>query len=177
LQLDDAEPLLRAIDQLDTDDQRLRTLRATQRAYLQLARRRQTNSGRRLFRRRGRCRLRSSSSSSLFDHDQSSSSKNVQQTELLVELKQAIVELVLEMAAARSPAQRGPALLQADYSIESHSRDYDAYTEAHRTTRRCARALIDFERHEEDELGFCKNDIIEVLSRKDEHCWIGELNG
>ncbi|KRY77130.1 Small G protein signaling modulator 3 [Trichinella pseudospiralis] len=180
LQLDDTEPLLCAIDQLDTDNQRLRTLRATQRAYLQLARRRQTNSGRRQFRRRGRCRSKSFSSlsSSLFDYDQSSlSSKNVRQTELLVELKQAIVELVLEMAAARSPAQRRPALLQADYSIESHSRDYDAYTEAHRKTRRCARALIDFERHEEDELGFCKNDIIEVLSRRDEHCWIGELNG
>ncbi|XP_003376050.1 small G protein signaling modulator 3-like protein [Trichinella spiralis] len=67
--------------------------------------------------------------------------------------------------------------LSADYSVESHSRDYDLYTEAHRLTRRWARALVDFERHEDDELGFCKNDLVEVLSRRDEHCWIGELNG
>ncbi|KRY39539.1 Small G protein signaling modulator 3 -like protein [Trichinella spiralis] len=171
----DVEPLLRAIDQLDTDDRRLPSLRATQRAYLQLARRRPTNHsavGRRLFRRRhGRCRARSTSSS---DFDQSSSAKNVRQTELLVELKQTIAELVLEMAS-RSPTV--PASLQADYSVESHSRDYDLYTEAHRLTRRWARALVDFERHEDDELGFCKNDLVEVLSRRDEHCWIGELNG
>ncbi|KRZ92591.1 Small G protein signaling modulator 3, partial [Trichinella sp. T8] len=171
----DVEPLLRAIDQLDTDDRRLPSLRATQRAYLQLARRRPTNHsavGRRLFRRRhGRCRARSTSSS---DFDQSSSAKNIRQTELLVELKQTIAELVLEMAS-RSPTV--PASLQADYSVESHSRDYDLYTEAHRLTRRWARALVDFERHEDDELGFCKNDLVEVLSRRDEHCWIGELNG
>lgn len=36
---------------------------------------------------------------------------------------------------------------------------------------------LDFERHDDDELGFRKNDIITVISQKDEHCWIGELNG
>lgn len=35
----------------------------------------------------------------------------------------------------------------------------------------------DFEKHDDDELGFRKNDIITVISQKDEHCWIGELNG
>jgi hypothetical protein len=35
----------------------------------------------------------------------------------------------------------------------------------------------DFERHDDDELGFRKNDVITVVSMKDEHCWIGELNG
>lgn len=37
--------------------------------------------------------------------------------------------------------------------------------------------FLDFERHDDDELGFRKNDIITVISQKDEHCWIGELNG
>lgn len=37
--------------------------------------------------------------------------------------------------------------------------------------------MLDFERHDDDELGFRKNDIITVISQKDEHCWIGELNG
>lgn len=36
---------------------------------------------------------------------------------------------------------------------------------------------MDFEKTDEDELGFRKNDIITVLSTKDDHCWIGELNG
>lgn len=36
---------------------------------------------------------------------------------------------------------------------------------------------LDFERHDDDELGFRKNDIITIISQKDEHCWIGELNG
>ena len=35
----------------------------------------------------------------------------------------------------------------------------------------------DFERHDDDELGFRKNDIITIVSQKDEHCWVGELNG
>jgi len=35
---------------------------------------------------------------------------------------------------------------------------------------------LDFERHDDDELGFRKNDIITIICRKDEHCWIGELN-
>jgi hypothetical protein len=35
----------------------------------------------------------------------------------------------------------------------------------------------DFERHDDDELGFRKNDIITIISQKDEHCWVGELNG
>lgn len=35
----------------------------------------------------------------------------------------------------------------------------------------------DFERHDDDELGFRKNDIITIISQRDEHCWIGELNG
>ncbi|CAL4223366.1 unnamed protein product, partial [Meganyctiphanes norvegica] len=35
----------------------------------------------------------------------------------------------------------------------------------------------DFERHDDDELGFRKNDIITIISQRDEHCWVGELNG
>lgn len=37
--------------------------------------------------------------------------------------------------------------------------------------------MLDFTQQEEDELGFYKNDIINILSEKDEHCWVGELNG
>lgn len=81
--------------------------------------------------------------------------------------------------------------------MESHSRDHENYVNESKTRRRRAKALLgkylnihnnkwksvcfkiilDFERNDDDELGFRKNDIITIISQKDEHCWIGELNG
>jgi len=52
--------------------------------------------------------------------------------------------------------------VQADYSMESHARDLDNYVNIARNRRRRAKALLDFERHDDDELGFRKNDIITV---------------
>jgi len=46
-----------------------------------------------------------------------------------------------------------------------------------RHRRRRARALLDFERRDADELGFRRNDVLTVLSMRDEHCWVGELHG
>ena len=54
--------------------------------------------------------------------------------------------------------------VQADYSMESHARDLDNYVNVARNRRRRAKALLDFERHDDDELGFRKNDIITVSS-------------
>ncbi|OAD56470.1 Small G protein signaling modulator 3 like protein [Eufriesea mexicana] len=65
----------------------------------------------------------------------------------------------------------------ADYTMESHAKDHDNYINVSRTRKRRAKALLDFERHDDDELGFRKNDIITIISQKDEHCWVGELNG
>lgn len=67
--------------------------------------------------------------------------------------------------------------LVADYSMESHAQDHANYINVSKTRKRRAKALLDFERHDDDELGFRKNDIITIISQKDEHCWIGELNG
>lgn len=98
-------------------------------------------------------------------------------------------------------------VLVADYRMESHTMDHENYINVSRNRKRRAKALLgiryisikmymnftfttnflfttfdmvtitDFERHDDDELGFRKNDIITVLSQKDEHCWVGELNG
>ena len=46
-----------------------------------------------------------------------------------------------------------------------------------RAKRKRARAILDFERRDDDELGFRKNDLITIISQKDDHCWIGEING
>lgn len=115
--------------------------------------------------------------------------------------------------------------------MESHQRDHENYVACSRSHPRRAKALLDFERHDDDELGFRKNDIItvrggragalvpagpeaagggaepspyqsrrartkrghprgpgrdwscapcpspQIISQKDEHCWVGELNG
>jgi len=67
--------------------------------------------------------------------------------------------------------------LQPDYSFESHTRDIEVYMCTSVNKRRRARALLDFERQDSDELGFRKYDVINLVSTDDDHCWVGELNG
>lgn len=55
--------------------------------------------------------------------------------------------------------------LTPDYSMESHHRDHENFLVVSRNRRRRAKALLDFERHDDDELGFRKNDIITVSLR------------
>ena len=110
--------------------------------------------------------------------------KNIVQTELLVNLRRVILKIAHHFQTL-DPESYGAASeieLNADYSIESHSLDHERYmncctTEAaaaKATTRsKRAKALLDFEKTDEDELGFRKNDLIVVLSTKDDHCWIG----
>ncbi|RTG85081.1 small G protein signaling modulator 3 [Schistosoma bovis] len=102
--------------------------------------------------------------------------KNVHQTEILVELKQSI-QLIVRHFRINDPEQHGDATAHADYSMESHKLDLDSYVQIVQHRRRRAKALIDFERFELDELEFHKNDILTIINSDDEHCWIGELNG
>jgi len=46
--------------------------------------------------------------------------------------------------------------------MESHACDLENYVNVARNRRRRAKALLDFERHDDDELGFRRNDIITV---------------
>ncbi|KAG8320338.1 Small G protein signaling modulator 3 [Homalodisca vitripennis] len=103
-------------------------------------------------------------------------SKNIKQTEILVDLREAILQVARHFLST-DPKLHKDVSLVADYSIESHSRDHEQYLDVSRTRKRRAKALLDFERHDDDELGFRKNDIITIISQKDEHCWVGELNG
>ncbi|KAK6061799.1 RUN domain protein [Cooperia oncophora] len=66
---------------------------------------------------------------------------------------------------------------KADYSPESHEHDIDNFFNGRREGHKRARALLDFARQDEDELGFRKNDLITIICEKDEHCWVGEVNG
>ena len=67
--------------------------------------------------------------------------------------------------------------LSPDYSVESHTQDMTIFMTSCGNKLKRARAVLDFERREEDELGFLANDIITIHSMRDEHCWVGELNG
>lgn len=46
--------------------------------------------------------------------------------------------------------------------MESHVRDHENFANVARSRHRRAKALLNFERHDDDELGFRKNDIITV---------------
>ena len=109
------------------------------------------------------------------EEDDFGKAKNVKTTEILVDLHEAILQVARHF---RSIDPKNSKLnLIPDYSMESHLRDLESYVNVARNWRRRAKALLDFERHDDDELGFRKNDIITIISQKDEHCWIGELNG
>ncbi|KAK9723231.1 Variant SH3 domain [Popillia japonica] len=102
--------------------------------------------------------------------------KNIKQTEILVDLREAILQIARHFLQVE-PKLSSEISLIADYSMESHSSDHTNYINVSKNRKRRAKALLDFERHDDDELGFRKNDIITIISQKDEHCWIGELNG
>ncbi|XP_053694726.1 small G protein signaling modulator 3 homolog isoform X1 [Sabethes cyaneus] len=102
--------------------------------------------------------------------------KNIRQTEILVDLREAILKVARHFLAIE-PKLSAHIKLVADYSMDSHAKDHENYINVSRTRSRRAKALHDFERHDDDELGFRKNDIITIISQKDEHCWVGELNG
>ncbi|XP_032123063.1 small G protein signaling modulator 3 isoform X1 [Sapajus apella] len=101
--------------------------------------------------------------------------KNIKQTELVADLREAILRVAHHFQC--TDPKNCNVELTPDYSMESHQRDHENYVACSRSHRRRAKALLDFERHDDDELGFRKNDIITIVSQKDEHCWVGELNG
>ncbi|XP_057201698.1 small G protein signaling modulator 3 isoform X3 [Triplophysa rosa] len=127
--------------------------------------------------RRQSLRRKSTLSSLLFGEDEVEAlkAKNIKQTELVAVLREAIGHTA-EHFHCLDPRNCSTDLTP-DYSMESHQRDHENFLVVSRNRRRRAKALLDFERHDDDELGFRKNDIITIISQKDEHCWVGELNG
>ena len=101
--------------------------------------------------------------------------KNIRKTEMFVFLREAILRIGTFFQGL-DPVYNGVSMAP-DYSLESHSKDLSIFMSSVQTNRKRARALNDFERKDDDELGFRKNDLIVVLSQRDEHCWVGELNG
>ncbi|XP_067166431.1 small G protein signaling modulator 3 isoform X2 [Apteryx mantelli] len=122
-------------------------------------------------------RRKSGITSLLFGDDdlEALKAKNIKQTELVADLREAILQVARHFQCV--DPKNCSIDLTPDYSMESHQQDHENYVACSRNRRRRAKALLDFERHDDDELGFRKNDIITIVSQKDEHCWVGELNG
>lgn len=135
---------------------------------------------------------RSTLSSLLFGEDEADAlkSKNIKQTELVAALREAITRTAehfhcLDPHHSSTVSSHGHwsqgygrrvqqvhlvwlCMMQdltPDYSMESHQRDHENFLVVSRSRRRRAKALLDFERHDDDELGFRKNDIITVSLR------------
>lgn len=104
--------------------------------------------------------------------------RNITQTEMLVNLREAILKIAKHFKENDPEGYAQQNIdLNVDYSIESHVKDHEHYADISLQKYKRAKALLDFECQDSNELGFKKNDIIKILSMSDEHCWIGELNG
>ncbi|XP_036093452.1 small G protein signaling modulator 3 isoform X5 [Rousettus aegyptiacus] len=182
-QMDDAELLLGEAMRLagSLTDMAVETQRRKHLAYLiadqgQLLGTSATTNLSQVVRRRTQ-RRKSGLTSLLFGVDdlEALKAKNIKQTELVADLREAILRVARHFQC--TDPKNCSVELTPDYSMESHQRDHENYVACSRSHRRRAKALLDFERHDDDELGFRKNDIITIVSQKDEHCWVGELNG
>uniref|UniRef100_A0A1I7W5W0 RUN and TBC1 domain-containing protein 3 n=1 Tax=Loa loa TaxID=7209 RepID=A0A1I7W5W0_LOALO len=110
------------------------------------------------------------------DMESDPKTKNVRLTELIVDLRDAVLHICRYFIECDESFKR-VVNLQADYSAEDQRNEKEEFLKKRHNEYRRARALLDFRRQDEDELGFRKNDIITVICEKDEHCWIGEVNG
>ena len=109
------------------------------------------------------------------DEETDTRCKNIRRTEMFIYLRESILKIGTFFQGL-DPKYHG-IKLQPDYSIESHDKDIELFMTSSDNKMKRARAIIDFERNEDDELGFIKNDLITILSQRDEHCWVGELHG
>ncbi len=81
-----------------------------------------------------------------------------------MDLREAVLQIGRHFQLADARLAHLP--LTPDYSMESHGQDHEIYAGVMRSKKRRAKALLDFERHDDDELGFRKNDVITVISQK-----------
>lgn len=119
----------------------------------------------------------SSSLSRISDLNNELKYKNVRQSAILMELHESILAIAQHFQSNDSDFKCN---LTIDYDPKEVHK-YKAHkiglngNKVDRKKEKCkrARALIDFKRVDDDELGFRKNDIIKILEDRDEHCWAG----
>lgn len=120
----------------------------------------------------------SSSLSRISDLNDELKYKNVRQSAILMELHESILAIAQHFQSNDSDFKCN---LTIDYDPKETNNKYKAHKYGLNRNKldkkeKCkrARALIDFKRIDDDELGFRKNDIIKILEDRDEHCWAGK---
>ena len=116
--------------------------------------------------------------STMSQNEQIKKIKNILKTEIIINLRECIMKII-NYFRQNDAEKYFKAEMNANYSIESHLKDYEVYM-AHNKIENSfkhAKAICDFQPVDKDELVFKRNDLIKILSIKDEHCWIGELDG
>ncbi|CAF1433369.1 unnamed protein product, partial [Rotaria sordida] len=128
-----------------------------------------------ILQRRHNQKLKSTISS---NNSQALIERNIIQTEILVNLREAILKIAKHFKDNDPNGYIEQNInLDVDYSIESHVKDHEHYANISLQKYKRAKALLDFESQDSNELNFKRNDILKILSMTDEDCWIGELNG
>lgn len=100
------------------------------------------------------------------DGDDEMRNKNIRQTEILVDLRESILKVCRHFITIE-PKLNSHIDQVADYTTDSHAKDHENFINVSKNRKRRAKALHDFERHDDDELGFRRNDIITIISQKD----------
>lgn len=100
------------------------------------------------------------------DGDDEMRNKNIRQTEILVDLRESILKVCRHFLTIE-PKLNAYINQVADYTTDSHAKDHENFINVSKNRKRRAKALHDFERHDDDELGFRRNDIITIISQKD----------
>jgi hypothetical protein len=115
--------------------------------------------------------------STMSQNEQIRKIKNILKTEIMINLRECIMKIV-NYFRQNDAEKYFKAEMNANYNIESHLKDYEVYMAQNKVenTFKHAKAICDFQSNDKDELVFKRNDLIKILSIKDEHCWIGELN-
>lgn len=93
-----------------------------------------------------------------------------------MELRNAISQICRHFAQCEEEHPERVIAAQPDYVL-TDTEDLERFLKGRREGKKRARALLDFDKRDPDDLGFQKNDLITILSDKEEHCWIGEVNG
>lgn len=100
--------------------------------------------------------------------------RNVKQTSLIINLHEAIAAIANHFQAFNLESKYN---LEPDYDKVDDADEREDMNNRLRIYKQRAKALFDFAKTEKDELSFLRNDLITIINDKDEHCWVGELDG
>ena len=112
---------------------------------------------------------------SMSQNEQIKKIKNILKTEIIINLRECIMKII-NYFRQNDAEKYFKAEVNANYNVDSHLKDYQVYMNQTKIENsfKHAKAICDFQSSDKDELVFKRNDLIKILSIRDEHCWTGE---